>query len=465
MHYDIAIIGGGPGGYVAAIYASKKQVKVALIEKAELGGTCLNRGCIPTKALIHSAKLLQDIKSAKRFGIIADDIKLDWSAMQKNTVRSVKTLTTGVGNLLKANGVTVFQGTAKISEKNTIKILDKTEQKIITADNIILATGSTSTIVPISGHNLCNVITSDEALFLEKLPSSMLIIGGGVIGLEIGYIYNTLGVQITIVEMMPNILLKQDEELSKELQKHLKKQGIKIYTDAKVKQIKEKENILQTIFETKEGIKNVESQKVLMATGRRPVIDAITDIGLNIEETGVVVDDYLQTNIENIYAIGDVTGKSMLAHVASHQGIVAVKNVLGEKIKMDYKAIPSCIYTSPEVASVGMGEQEARKRYNNIKIGRFPYAASGKATTIGERYGFVKIIAESKYNEILGVHIIGPHATELIAEATLAMKLECTAEELTNTIHAHPTLSETIMEAAFDLLGQPIHTLYKTGKF
>ncbi|HHY70985.1 MAG TPA: dihydrolipoyl dehydrogenase [Thermoanaerobacterales bacterium] len=460
MHYNIAIIGGGPGGYTAAIYAGKKQAKIALIEKRELGGTCLNRGCIPTKALIHSAKLLQDLKNAHRFGISAGEIKIDWNIMQKNSSRSVKTLTQGVKNLLKANGVTVFNGTAKLSEKNTIIISGETKQNTITADNIIIATGSISTTIPILGHNLQNVITSDQALFLETLPSSMLIIGGGVIGLEIGYIYNTFGVEITIIEMLQNILPNHDKDISKALRKHLEKQGIKIYTDTRAKQIKQKENTLQTFFETQEGIKTVDSEKVLVATGRTPAVDAFIDTGLNIDKTGIVVNDYLQTNIENIYAIGDVTGKSMLAHVASHQGIVAVKNILGEKTKMDYKVIPSCIYTNPEVASVGMSELEARVKYkDNIKVGRFPYAASGKAMTMGERYGFVKIIAEPRYNEILGVHIIGPHATEMIAEASLAIKLECTAEELANTIHAHPTLSEAIMEAAFDLLGEPIHKM------
>ncbi|HHY42488.1 MAG TPA: dihydrolipoyl dehydrogenase [Thermoanaerobacterales bacterium] len=460
MHYDIAIIGGGPGGYVAAIYAGKKKVKVALIEKGELGGTCLNRGCIPTKTLIHSANLFQAIMSAKEFGITIDNVNFEWNLLQKKTSRVVKTLTSGIQNLLSANKVTVIQGFAKLSDKNTIHISSSTGQSTITADNIILATGSVPTSVSVPGHNLNNVITSDQALFLEQIPSSMLIIGGGVIGLEIGYIYKTFGTKVTIVEMLPKILPRQDEEVSTELKKHLEKQGIKIYTDSRVREIKEKDGMLQTTFETKDGTETVDSEKVLMATGRAPVVDAFRDLGLIIEKTGVAVDEYLKTSIDNIYAVGDVTGKSMLAHVASHQGITAVKNILGEKQKIDYKAIPSCIYTNPEVASVGMTEQEARRIFkDNVKVGRFPYAASGKAMTLGERTGFVKIIAESKYNEILGVHIIGPSATELAAEACLAIKLECTAEELTNTIHAHPTLSEAVMEAAFDLLAEPIHKL------
>ena len=460
MHYDIAIIGGGPGGYVAAIYAGKKKAKVALIEKGELGGTCLNRGCIPTKTLIHGANLLHAIKSAKDFGITVNDINLDWDLLQKKTARVVKTLTKGVEGLLAANNVTVIKGAAKLTDKNTVAISGESGQSTITADNIILATGSFPAVVPVPGRDLPNVITSDQALFLKQIPSSMLIIGGGVIGLEMGYIYNTFGTKVTIVEMLPNILPRQDKELSSELKKQLEKQGIEIYTDSRVREIKEKEGILETIFETNEGTKTVASEKVLMATGRVPAIEAFKDFGIYIEKTGVVVDEYLRTNIDNIYAVGDLTGKTMLAHVASHQGITAVKNILGEKHKINYRAIPSCIYTSPEVASVGMTEEEARMIFkDNIKIGRFPYSASGKAMTIGERQGFVKVIAESKYNEVVGVHIVGHNATELIAEAVLAIGLECTAEELANTIHAHPTLSETFMEAAFDLLGEPIHKL------
>ena len=460
MHYDIAIIGGGPGGYVAAIYAGKKKAKVALVEKGELGGTCLNRGCIPTKSLIHGANLLQAIKSAKDFGITADNVNIDWDKLQKKTSRIVKTLTKGVENLLKANNVTVMQGRAKLSRKNTIEISGETGQSTITADNIILATGSVPTLVPIPGKELQNVMTSDQALFLGEIPSSILIIGGGVIGLEVGYVYNSFGCRITVVEMLPEILPRQDKEISLELKKQLERQGIEIYTDSMVRKIREKDGILQTVIETKEGTKTVDSEKILMATGRAPAVDAFKDIGLHIEKSGVVVDEYLKTNIDNIYAVGDVTGKSMLAHVASHQGITAVKNILGENEKIDYKAIPSCVYTSPEVASVGMTEDEARRLFrDNIRVGRFPYAASGKAKTLGEVNGFVKIISESKYNEILGVHIVGPSATELIAEAVLAIKLECTAEELANTIHAHPTLSEATMEAAFDLLAEPIHKL------
>ena len=459
MHYDIAIIGGGPGGYVAAIYAGKKKAKVALVEKGELGGTCLNRGCIPTKSLIHGANLLQAIKSAKDFGITADNVNIDWDKLQKKTSRIVKTLTKGVENLLKANNVTVMQGRAKLSRKNTIEISGETGQSTITADNIILATGSVPTLVPIPGKELQNVMTSDQALFLGEIPSSILIIGGGVIGLEIGYVYNSFGCRITVVEMLPEILPRQDKEISLELKKQLERQGIEIYTDSMVRKIRKRWHSPNSNRD-KRRHENRRFGKDSNGNWRAPAVDAFKDIGLHIEKSGVVVDEYLKTNIDNIYAVGDVTGKSMLAHVASHQGITAVKNRLGENEKIDYKAIPSCVYTSPEVASVGMTEDEARRLFrDNIRVGRFPYAASGKAKTLGEVNGFVKIISESKYNEILGVHIVGPSATELIAEAVLAIKLECTAEELANTIHAHPTLSEATMEAAFDLLAEPIHKL------
>jgi len=288
----------------------------------------------------------------------------------------------------------------------------------------------------------------------------MLIIGGGVIGVELGYIYKTLGVDITIVEMLPQILPRQDEEIQKELRKTLEKQGIKIYTGSKVKSIEKQSQKLVTTFETPEGQEQATTDKVLMAAGRKPNTQAVEGFSISLQKTGITVDDYLRTNMHNIYAIGDVTGKSMLAHVASHQGITAVKNILGQNYKMDYKVIPSCIYTSPEAASVGLTEEEARQKYNDkIKIGRFPFIASGKALTLGERQGFVKIITDTKYKEILGVHILGPNATELVAEAALSIKLECTAEELAETIHAHPTLSEAVMEACFDVLGEPIHKM------
>ncbi len=458
MQYDIAIIGGGPGGYVAALYAAKHKKKVALIEKDELGGVCLNKGCIPTKALINSANTLAQLKQINKTGLIAKDIGFNWQKIQQNKLSVVKTLKSGVANLLKINQVDIYKGIGCLVDSNTINITGNTDEKTITADNTILATGSLPTDIPIPGNDLGGVITSSEALSLSEPPKSLLIIGGGVVGVELGYIYSAFGTEVTIVEMLPNILPQQDEELAKELKKMLEIRGIRIHTNAKVKQIQKTNEGLKTTYEDQDGIQTITTQKVLVSVGRSPVKDAYCNLNLKQEHGRLFVNEYLQTSIPNIYAIGDITGQYMLAHVASHQGITAVKNILGEATKMEYNAVPSCIFTQPEMASVGLTEKQAKEKYgDNINIGRFPFMASGKALTMGEKSGFVKIISEGRYNQIIGVHIVGPNATELIAEAVLAIKLECTVEEMADTIHAHPTLSETTMEASFDLLGMPIH--------
>lgn len=460
MDYDIAIIGGGPGGYVAAIYGARRNAKVALIEKSELGGTCLNRGCIPTKALAKSASLINEIKSAKKFGISTGEIKVDWPTALKNQQSIVNFLNNGVEDLLKANGVQIYKGQGKLISNNSIQIESSEGQKHITAKKIIIATGSAPAIIPVPGSDLQNVITSDEALALEELPESLLIVGGGVIGIELGYIFNALGTKVTIVEMLPQILPRQDEQVVQEFRRILENQGIDIYTSTIMKSIGKNGSRLCSTFETEEGTKSLVTDKVLMATGRKPVIPITQGQNLKTTKAGIIVDDYNKTSIENVYAIGDVTGRYMLAHAASHQGIAAVKNALGDSCKMDYTVIPSCIYTQPEMASVGLTEADARQKYKDqIKVGLFSLTASGKALTSGDTQGFVKVIADAKYNEILGVHILGHNATELVAEAALAIKMECTAEELADTIHAHPTLSEAVAEACFDLLGFPIHKL------
>jgi dihydrolipoamide dehydrogenase len=458
MKYDIAVIGGGPGGYTAAIYAAKKKAKVALIEKDELGGTCLNRGCIPTKTLIKTASLYNEMKGSQLFGIEVEGIKLNWSRAQQNKDNVVRSLRMGVAGLLKRNKVDLYKGYAELVDKNTINI-EGTKQETITADKIIIATGSIPVTIAIPGGNLEGVITSNEALDFKKIPKSMAIIGGGVIGIELGYIYNTLGTDITIIEMLPEILPRQDLDIIKELKKSFEEKSMKIFTDARVASIEKHNKELKVNYETKAGKQSVVVEKVLMSIGRRPDLKVMNGLTIETSKQVIQVDDYLRTSLENIFAIGDVTGKVMLAHVASHQGLTAVENALGGKIKMNYKVIPSCIYTHPEIAAVGLTEEEAREKYCSINIGRFPFTANGKAMTIGKTQGFVKIISDTKWKEILGVHIIGPHATELIAEAALAMKLQCTAEELAETIHAHPTLSESLMEASLDVLGKAIHKL------
>jgi len=373
MNFNIAVIGGGPGGYVSSIYASKNKAKVVLIEEKELGGTCLNAGCIPTKALIHSASLIQEIREAERFGITFENMRYDWNAIQNNVRNTVRTLSKGVESLLKANGVCVIKATPKLLNENTIQITNESEKKILTAEKIIIATGSTPIKIPIPGNDLPNVITSEQALFLEKPPSSITIIGGGAIGLEIAYIFNSFGVDTNIIEMLPEILPGKDEQLSKQLRQALMKQGIKIYTNSKVKEIKQQDNCLMSVIENKDGTKAIESEYVLMAVGRKPNFSAVEGIAVERHKTGIAVDDYLRTSVKNIFAIGEVTGKPMLAHVASHQGIIAANNALNAKRQIEYTVIPSCIYTKPEIASYK----------DNIKVGVFPLSASGKAEDHG----------------------------------------------------------------------------------
>jgi len=456
--YDIIIIGGGPGGYPAAIYAAKNNAKVAIIEKEELGGTCLNKGCIPTKTFIKSAGLYNDIKSSQQFGITAEGVSFKWDEILKNKNKVVRGLTNGVQTLLKSNGIDIYKGKGTLIDNNTVKI-EGNNNEIITGANIVIATGSKPVTIPVKGSDLGGVITSDEALDLENLPESLAIIGGGVIGVELGYVFRTFGVDVTIIEMLPEILPRQDVDAIKVVKDSLQKIGIKILTETKLSGIEKAGEMLKVNFDTKNGQDSIIVENVLISAGRKSEIDVINGLSIVTDKQGIVVDEYMRTNISNIYAIGDVTGKVMLAHVATHQALVAVKNILGKEIKMNYNVIPSCIYTNPELASVGLTEEEARINYESIKVGLFPFAASGKAKTIGATDGFVKIICDEKYNEIIGVHIVGAHATELIAEACLAIKMECTAEEIADTIHAHPTLAEAVMEASEAVTGFAIHNL------
>jgi dihydrolipoamide dehydrogenase len=438
LQYDIIIVGGGPGGYPAAIYAAKNKAKVAIVEKDEFGGTCLNRGCIPTKTFIKSASLYNEIKTCQQFGLSVEVVNLQWDKVLNNKNKVVKSLTRGVSSLLKQNGVDIFKGTGLLLDKNTVKV-SSSKDEVITGSKIIIASGSVPVTIPIPGADLEGVITSNEALDLKELPKSMAIIGGGVIGVELGYVYRSLGVEITIIEMLPEILPRQDADAIKVVKAALLKSGIRILTDTKLSGIEKEDSMLKVKYENSNGKDSLLADMVLMSIGRKPDLSVIGNLPIEHDRKGIAVDDFLRTNIPDIYAVGDVTGKVMLAHVATHQALTAVKNALGHEEKMNYKVIPSCIYTNPEMASVGLTEDEAKEKYGTIKVGKFPFSASGKAKTIGETEGFVKLICDSKWNEIIGVHIVGPHATELITEAALAIKMECTAEELAYTVHAHPT--------------------------
>ena len=458
---DVVIIGGGPGGYVAAIKATHLGLKVVLIEKDKLGGVCLNRGCIPTKALVSTAEILNNIKRAEEFGIQVKDYSFDFSAIMRRKDLITQRLSSGVGQLMKANQVRVIRGEGQIIEPGTVEVLDREGQKeIIKTNNIIIATGSSVMRLPIPGIDNEGVITSDEALSLDELPSRMLIIGGGVVGIEFAGIFKALGVEVTVVEMLPRILLPLDEEIARRLTMNLKRKGIEILTDCKVKEIKKNQQNLEILVTASTGEKKFEAEKVLLATGRIPDLGGIEvqRLGIELEGKAIKVNKKMKTNIPGIYAVGDVVGKIMLAHVASREGIVAVENIVGKETLMDYRAVPNCVFSLPEVASVGLTEEEARKENdNNIKVSKFPFMANGKALGMGETEGMVKIIANADTHKLLGMHILGAHASDLIAEGTLALSMEATAEEIARTIHAHPTLAETIAEAAEGIVGRPIH--------
>ncbi len=456
--YDIVIIGGGPGGYTAAIFAAKKGKKVVLIEREKLGGTCLNVGCIPTKALIHSASVYSEIQNAEEFGIKVTDVKIDWEQIQENKNSIVSSLTNGIKGLLKHNKIDVVFGEAELMDVNTISVINGEGKKQLMAENIIIATGSKAIIPNIPGSDLTDTITSTEALSLEKIPDRLVIVGGGVIGTEMGYIYNGLGVEVTIIEMLPKILGNMDEECSEFMANELQKKGIRIAANSKVISFEKGRNGITVKYQQENEIKEIQADKVLMSIGRSPNLEVAEKINLKVDHKGIIVNNDLRTQIPNIYAIGDVTGKIQLAHVAAHQGIIAVKNILGENKKMRYDIVPSCIYTNPEMASIGLTEEEANKKYKQLmNISIFPYSHNGKSLTLGNTKGFIKIISEKKHNQVIGVHIIGPYATEMIGEAGLAIQLECTSEEIASTIHAHPTLSEAFMEAAAGIVDEAIH--------
>lgn len=453
-HFDIAVIGGGPGGYVAAIKAAQLGKKVCLLEKGELGGVCLNRGCIPTKALLKSAAVLNEIRDAGQFGVTipgAAAASLDFAAAQRRKAGVVKRLTGGVGMLLKSNQVTVIAGQAAFVDKQTLQIGNER----VTADSIIIATGSQPVRLPIPVSAGAPVITSDEALELKEIPRSLVVVGGGVIGVEFAYLYASLGTKVTIVEMFDRILPPIDAEVAQQADKMLRGLGIQIFCSAKATGIENS----TLYFEQGGASKQAVGEKILIAVGRAPNTE-----GLNLEAAGVAMDrkaiktdEHMKTNMPNIYAIGDVNGKSMLAHTASAEGLVAVDNILGKAAVMDYGRIPACVYTHPEIASIGMTEDEARQKHDAVKVGKFPFSANGKAMVEGESAGFVKVITEAKFGEILGVHMFGPHVTDMIASMAVAMTAEASAHEIVAAIHPHPTLSETVAEAFHAALDRAIH--------
>lgn len=454
MNFEVAVIGGGPGGYVAAIKAAQSGKKTVLIEKGVLGGVCLNSGCIPTKALIKSVSTLDELKKCSHYGLSGVDVQnisLDLNKVQARKQQIVKKLTDGVKYLLTANGVKIITGTASFLDGHTIKVNDET----IEAGKIIIAAGSAAFRPPIPVKGNASVITSDEALQLTEAPGNIVVIGGGAIGIEFSYILNRMGSKVTVIEMLDSILPRVDEEVKAEAAKILKGLGIDIITGAKVTGIEGN----KVNYELAGTEKSVAADTVLLAVGRVPCAEGLNveAAGIKMDRRAIAVDEYLRTSNPDVYAIGDVNGKVMLAHTASMEGIVAVENICGNTMTMDYQRIPQCIYIKPEIASVGLTEKEAKEMYGKVKVGKFPLAANGKAVIEDETAGFIKVIVSSDVHEILGAHIMGPHATDMIAEVALAMGMEATADTITNTVHPHPTVSEIIPEAFHAALHKAIH--------
>lgn len=458
--FDIAILGGGPGGYVAAIRAAQLGKNVAIIDKDKLGGVCLNWGCIPTKALLKNAEVLHTVKNAKRFGIKVSDYEVDFTATIKRSRQTADRLSKGVEYLMKQNGITYLAGRGRLKSANELTVIGKNESQLVTVDTIIIATGARNRTFPGLETDRDRVISSKEAMLLEAPPKKMVIIGAGAIGVEFAYFYNMFGTQVHIVEMLPRILPVEDEEVSKELDKNFKKSGLKIHISTRVVRIEKTSDGVQVTIE-KDGIEAIiKADYALVAVGVTGNIEGIglDKVGVNTDRGAIVVDGFGRTNITNIYAIGDVTGPPWLAHVASSQGRIAVEQAMGKSpAPLDLSNIPGCTYCQPQVASVGMTEQAAVEQGIEIKIGRFLFRNIGKSLAIGENTGFVKIIFEEATGKLLGCHIIGAEATELIAELVVARALGATWFDLATTIHAHPTLSEAIMEAAADAYGEAIH--------
>jgi dihydrolipoamide dehydrogenase len=453
--FDIVIVGGGPGGYVAAIKAGQLGYKVAVIERENVGGVCLNWGCIPTKTLLKSAKVFEQFKHAKDYGIDVkpDSFSANFPDMIKRKDSVVRRLTGGVAALLKKNGASLIKGFGEVVDANHVKV----GEELIEAKFIILATGASVIMLPIpglqEGFDAGFVLTSKEILDLKVLPSSLVIVGGGVIGLEFATIFSSLGTKVTVIEKQPTILTSVDEEIRGLFFKKITKDGVSIFTNATVTSIGQGTVTYELDGKTTE----VKVDKVLMAVGMKPNTKSFSSLNLAMEKAGVQVNERMQTSLSNVYAIGDVTGKFMLAHVASHAGLVAIDHIHGGHATMDYRSIPSGIYTFPEIAMVGLTEQDAKAQGIDYKVSTFPVMANGKAMGENEKDGLVKIIVSKPYNEIIGVHIMASAATEMITEATLAINLEATAEELVLTIHPHPTLAEMMMEAAHGIIDKPIH--------
>ena len=458
--YNLIILGSGPGGYVAAIRASQLGLNTAIIEKENLGGICLNWGCIPTKALLKSAQVFNYLKKASDYGLKINGYEKDFKSIINRSRNISNSMSDGVKFLMKKNKIDIIEGHGKILNGKKVEVENNKKKTIVEADNIIIATGARSRELETIPQDQKKVIGYREAMSLKSQPKKMIIIGSGAIGIEFAYFYNAIGTDVTVIEYQKNILPIEDEDISKQLERNFKKSGIKIYTNSEVISVKNNTKTVSAKFKTENKEEILSADIIISATGIKSNIENIglEDIGIAVDNDKILVNDFYETNIPGYYAIGDITKGPALAHVASAEGILCVEKIAGHNVqKLDYDNIPGCTYSSPEVASVGMTEKQAKENGYDILIGKFPFSASGKAKASGNSEGFIKVIFDKKYGEWLGCHMIGEGVTDMIAEAVLGRKLETTGYEILKTVHPHPTMSEAVMEAVADAYGEVIH--------
>ncbi|MCQ0955796.1 dihydrolipoyl dehydrogenase [Bacillus cereus] len=455
----LVVIGGGPAGYVAAINAAQNGKDVTLIDEADLGGTCLNVGCMPTKSLLESAEVHDIVRMANNYGVTLnkESISVDWKQMQARKSQIVTQLVQGIQYLMKKNKIKVIQGKAKFETDHRVRVTCGDKEYVVDGEQFIIAAGSEPTELPFAPFDGKWILNSSHAMSIDNIPKSLLIVGGGVIGCEFASIYSRLGTKVTIIEMAPQLLPGEDEDIANILREKLENDGVEIFTGAALKGLNNYKK--QASFEYEGSIREANSEFVLISVGRKPRVQEIglEKAGIQFSNKGIVVNKHMQTNVSHIYAAGDVIGGIQLAHVAFHEGTTAALHASGEDVKVNYHAVPRCIYTAPEIASVGLSEKLAREQYGDILIGEFPFTANGKALIIGEQMGKVKVIVEPKYQEIVGISIIGPHATELIGQGTVMIHTEVTADIMRDYIAAHPTLSESIHEALLQAVGHAVH--------
>ena len=459
--YDVTVIGGGPGGYVAAIRAAQLGLKVALVERENLGGVCLNWGCIPTKALLRNAEIVNLLGRGSEFGFSVSGLEVDFGAAVDRSRKVSERLVKGVGSLMRSNGIEVVEGAAVLRAPNTVEVaLNAGGTRTLKSSHVILATGARARAIPGVTPDGERIFTYREAIVLRDLPASVVVVGAGPIGMEFAHVWSSYGADVTIVEMLPRVLPLEDEEVSKEVARALKRRRLKVLTSTRVEGIEASPSGVQVRVSNDQGAQTLTAERVLIAIGVRPNSEDLgfEKIGVRMDRGFIPVDDHMRTNVPGVYAIGDVTGKLALAHVASAMGIVAAETIAGaETMTLNYEMMPRCTYCQPQAASFGITEAQAVERGHQVKVGQFPFRPNGKALGLGDTDGFVKIVADSVSGEILGAHMVGPEVTELLPELVLARTWELTPEEIARTVHAHPTLSEALMEAAHGVFGKPIH--------